>query len=101
MISLSQTSQEILFKVNLEHRKAASMTTLERIIVKFYGHSNNVLNALTIPTLIVTIMIAALAVTMPGRDLFWFSVWCASGAFQALGVYCALKIRLKHGTSNE
>jgi hypothetical protein len=74
------------------------MTTVERIIVKVYGHSNNVLGALTIPTLIVTIMIAALAIAMPGRDRFWFSVWCAFGVFQALGVYWALKIRLKYGT---
>ena len=74
------------------------MTAVERIIVRIYGHSNNALGALTIPTLIVTIMIAVLNIVMPGHSLFWFGVWCASGVFQALGVYWALRIRLKYDT---
>ncbi len=74
------------------------MTKVEKIIVQIYGHSNDALGLLTLPTMIMTIMIASLAIFMPGLDsLFLFGVLCAFGVFQAVGARWALKIRLKYG----
>lgn len=66
------------------------------MVLKIYGHSSNVVGLLTIPTVLFTLMIAALATLMPGYEVFWFGVWCMCGIAQALGVYWALRIRLRH-----
>lgn len=72
------------------------MSKIERVIVRVWGHSDNALGSLTIPTLLFTLMIAVLAVFMPERKLQLLGVWLMCGMLQAVGTYMALKIRLKY-----
>lgn len=60
------------------------------------GHSFEVLGLLTIPTLLFTLMVAALALAMPCKEIFLGSVWIACGIFQVVVVMTARKIRFKH-----
>lgn len=77
------------------------MSWLDKVILRLYGHSFDAFGLLTVPTLLFTVMVAALAIALPGKELFWFGVWCAAGILHAIGVYWARQIRLKHENSTD
>jgi hypothetical protein len=72
------------------------MLVIEKFILKTYGHSYDALGLLTIPTLVFTLMIAACAFLVTGKEVFWFGVWCVAGIAQAVGVMWARTIRFKY-----
>jgi len=71
------------------------MNKIERIIVRIWGHSNDVFGLLIIPTIIFTLMIAGLVLFLPEKKLFFFGVWYMAGIVQVIGVLTALRIRTR------
>ena len=71
------------------------MTKLEKIVVRIWGHSNDALGLIAIPTLLFTLMVAILVFLLPDHKVFLFGVWCMAGIVQAVGCFLALKTQLK------